>query len=168
MDCISAALALIASGLVMDGISSMPLSFNDLFTSREISSARPLRQRRIHRNDLADDEKIEKHSNRGKVLLNRGSRRRVLLYICGDHGGIDLADFLDVVLLAPIEKASHRLSVCRPGVFISYVGGEKLNEPPSRLVTGAGDHARQLFEPCAGKFSRADWGNLEGHWLRDK
>jgi hypothetical protein len=102
------------------------------------------RVRRIDGEDLADDQPVEQHADRGQVLFHRGLRGRHLkrLYIGGDVNRLDIVELANAVLLDPGEEVAHGPVIGHPGVFVADLGGEKLNEASRRVIADIGDNRR--------------------------
>jgi hypothetical protein len=96
------------------------------------------------------------------VLLNGGRLAWVLLYICSNRHGREPLQ-LQVPLLAPMEKFHHRVGVCRPRIFISDIGGEEFNEPPSGLLAGTDNRRRKPVDASAAELVRGDWDKVVRH-----
>ena len=75
------------------------------------------RARGVERQDLADDEPIEEHPQRGEVLLD----------VDRDDHGLDLVE-REASALAPGGETAHGCEVREARVGISDVGGEELPE----------------------------------------
>ena len=73
--------------------------------------------RRINRENLADDEPVEQHADRGQMLLNGRPRGRALLdggiagvrhpqrlQIGSDVERLDIGEFAEAVLIEPEEE----------------------------------------------------------------
>ena len=87
------------------------------------------RARGVERQDLADDEPIEEHPQRGEVLLDARRRERSgeLLDVGRDDHGLDLVE-REASALAPGGETAHGCEVREARVGISDVGGEELPE----------------------------------------
>ena len=102
------------------------------------------RMRRIGGDDLAGDQPVEQHADRGQVLLDRRLRHRVLQVLdIGRHmQRLDVGDAANAVPVAPAEKVANRPVVSHAGVLVADGGGEELKEPACGVVAGVGDDAR--------------------------
>ena len=100
--------------------------------------------RRVGGDDLAGDQPVEQHADRGQVLLDRRLRHRVLQVLdIGRHmQRLDIGNAADAMPVAPGEKIANRPVVSHAGVLVADGGGEEFQEPARRLVAGVGDDAR--------------------------
>jgi hypothetical protein len=103
--------------------------------------------RRINRKHLVDDEPVEKHADRSKVLLDSRFRRGRLqrLYIGGDVQRLDIGKLADLVALDPAEEQAHGPVIGHARVPVTNLGGEKFKEAPRGMLAGVGDHRRHLI-----------------------
>src|SRR5215203_2848246 len=69
-------------------------AFHDILRS-------PARTGRIHRHDLAGDQPIEEHADRGQVPLDRRGHARMLLNAGGDHNRCNRSEVSNPSLLRP-------------------------------------------------------------------
>jgi Periplasmic binding proteins and sugar binding domain of LacI family len=98
--------------------------FDDVFRAAH-------RMRRIGRDNLADDEPVEQHADRGEVLLDR----RLLeilpkpFDIGGDLQRLDVGDLADRMMVAPGEEPRHA------GIFVADGGGEVREKAWERGLT---------------------------------
>ncbi len=86
--------------------------------------ARPAnRARRIHRNNLADDEPVEKHADRGELEFHRGCGNPAaeFLDVGRDVERADGAEIGEPVVLAPGGKGRDRSGVGLPRVRVANV-----------------------------------------------
>jgi hypothetical protein len=88
------------------------------------------RMRRIDRENLADDEPVEQHADRGQMLLDGRSRGRALLdgaitgvrhpqrQIGGNVERLDIGELVETVLLEPGEERAHGPVIGHPRVVV--------------------------------------------------
>jgi hypothetical protein len=99
------------------------------------------RMRRVDREDLADDEPIEQHADRGKVLFDGRPGRRALFHcriagvghlqrfdIRSDMERLDIDEPADAVLIEPGEERAHSSVTGHACVVVLDRGGEKIEE----------------------------------------
>jgi len=111
--------------------------------------------RRVDGEDLADDEPVEQHADRGQMLLDGRPRGRALpdgaiagiqyrqrLQIGGDVERLDIGQLANAVLLEPGEERTRRRVIGHAGVVVFDRGDEKTEETAGRPITGIGDHRR--------------------------
>ena len=100
--------------------------------------------RRVDGEDLADDQPVEQHADRGEVLLDGrlGGRGLQRLDIGGDVDRLDVDELDDAVLLEPGEEMAGGPVIGHPGVLVADVGGEEFEEPARRMIAGIGDRRR--------------------------
>ena len=102
------------------------------------------RARGIEGQDLADDEPVEEHPQRGEVLLD--ARRREypgeLLDVGRDDHRLDLVEG-EASALAPFGEAAHGREVGEAGVGVPDVGGEELPEAPLGAHGGGEERGRR-------------------------
>ena len=98
----------------------------------------------IEGEDLADDEPVEEHAQRGQVLLDArsGKRARELLDVGGDHHGLHLVE-REATTLAPVGEAPDGSEVGEPGIGIADMGGEELPEAALGVGGGGEEHRRR-------------------------
>jgi hypothetical protein len=110
---------------------------------------------RVDCQDLADDKPVEQHADRSQVLLD-GRPGRGALFHCGiagvghlqrldirsDMERLDIDEPADAVLLEPGEERAHGPVIGHARVVVVDRGGEKIEEPACRSITGIGDHRR--------------------------
>ena len=108
--------------------------------------------RRVVRHDLADDQPVEQHADRGQLLLDRGRAVRPALLL--DPGG-------DVQRLRSVPARPRRAARTsgetarppghrRPGVRVADVGGEELEEAVLCPLAGGGDEGGDDSHRAAG------------------
>jgi hypothetical protein len=80
----------------------------------------------------------------GKPLLGRWSRpfTRQVLNVCRDVQRLHSGEGLNARRLAPRQELPRALSIGAPGVRISDIGGEELDEAQLRALTSGGDEGR--------------------------
>jgi hypothetical protein len=100
---------------------------------------------RVIADNLADNQPVEQHPHGRQVLLN--ARRRVgfaqLLDIGRHMHRLKRLKLLQTYPVGPAEEIRHCPQVRSPGIAVSDVSSEKLNEPPCRLAAGRNDLNRQ-------------------------
>ena len=94
----------------------------------------------VHREDLADDEPVAEHADRGRVLLHRGGRPGVRPDVGGDVERRDVAQ-PEPSRLAPPE--AHRPPVCRPRPRVRDLPREEFQKARRGLGPRVDDHLRQ-------------------------
>jgi hypothetical protein len=121
---------------------------------------------RVGSDDRAGDQPVEKHADRGQVLLDRRLRHGVLQVLnIGRHvKRLYIGDAADAVPVAPAEKIANRPVVRHAGVLVADGGGEELEEPARGLITGGGDHARH-HDAVAVATARVRDGGMVTCWL---
>ena len=121
---------------------------------------------RVGSDDLAGDQPVEQHADRGQVLLDRRLRHGVLkvLYIGRHVQRLDIGDAANAMPVAPAEKIANRTVVSHAGVLVANGGGEELEESARGLVAGIGDDARHHDAVAGGDGQGPGWryGDL---WL---
>ncbi len=94
--------------------------------------------------DLAGDQPIDQHADRGEVLLD-GWLLEVLterLDIGGDMQRLDIGNFADLVLIDPGEEPHGGAVIGLPCVLVADGGGEEFQKAARGLFAGVGNHAR--------------------------
>ena len=112
------------------------------------------RMRRIGGDDLAGDQPIEQHADRGEVLFDR----RLLeafpeaTDIGRDMHGLDIDQLLDILApIAPGEEALAGVKVRGARIRVVDGDGEEFQKPAHRVFAGRGDdrgHDRSARPPC--------------------
>ena len=114
----------------------------------------PHGRRRVHRQDLADDEPVAEHADGGQVLLDRGRRPGVGPDV-GRH--VQRRDCLErqAARLAPGQKLPHGPPVRRARAPVRDPRGEELQEPLHRRGARVDDQLRQHeLDPLHGARAR--------------
>jgi hypothetical protein len=122
-------------------------AFHDILRS-------PDRTGRIHRHDLAGDQPIEEHADRGQVPLDRRGHARMLLNAGGDHNRCNRSEVSNPSLLRPGEKGSSGPHIGHTGVLIANVRREKLQEASACLLAGLCHGRRQPVQADPVQWSR--------------
>ena len=102
----------------------------------------PHRGRWVHREDLADDEPVAEHADRGQVLFHGRDRAGV----GADVGGhVERGDRPQpqAAVLAPPQELPHGPPVRRPGSCVRDPPREKLQEPRDGIRPRVDDQRRQ-------------------------
>jgi hypothetical protein len=101
--------------------------------------------RRADDEHSAGDQPVERHADRGEVLLDGRLGRRGLqrLDIGGDVQRLDIGKIADVVPVEPGEERPNRPIIGQAGVAVVDLGGEEFEETARDIVAGGGDHRRQ-------------------------
>ena len=97
---------------------------------------------RVHGEDLADDEPVAEHADRGQVLLDGRGRSRVSTDV-GSHVERGHGLEAEASRLAPSEKLPHRPSVRRPRSLVRDPSRKELEEPLDGIRSGVDDQRRQ-------------------------
>ena len=97
---------------------------------------------RVHGEDLADDEPVAEHADRGQVLLDGRNRARVGPDVGGHVERGDRGQ-AEASVLAPGQKLPHRPPVRRPRPLVRDPPREELEEPLDGIRSGVDDQRRQ-------------------------
>ena len=102
----------------------------------------PHRGRRIHREDLADDEPVAEHADGGQVLLDGRDRPGVGPDV-GGHVERSYRTQAEASGLAPPQELPHRPPVRRSRPRVRDPPHEELEEPLDGIRSGVDDQRRQ-------------------------
>jgi hypothetical protein len=112
--------------------------------------------RRIHGDDVADDEPIKEHAQRGEMLFDRGLRRRHALDVRGDMHRLHRRERLEPTRVAPQRKRGRCAEIGAAGVRVADVRREELQEALRRArVRGEQRRKRLRRSPLRRKALRA-------------
>ena len=108
----------------------------------------PHGRRGIHREDLADDEPVAEHADRGQVLLD-GRDRSMVGPDVGGHVERGHRLEAEASRLAPPQELPHLPPVRRPGSCVRNPPREELQKPRDGIRPRVDDHLRQRDPPRA-------------------
>jgi hypothetical protein len=96
--------------------------------------------RRADFDDVAGEQPVEQHSQRGEVLLD-GRRRELALQLLDEGRDVDRlhrGELIEATSLAPRSEAARGVEIGFTGVVVVDLGGEEFEDAPRREQAGGG------------------------------